>query len=348
MAAEEANVLRKGERGSSTATQSADAITFKTKFDFRNFVSTHMLMEDTKEANDIISDSALIVGQESDGSIILAWDAPHKGSIVTHFGIYHSSNPSYRTLYTHEKRIKVSGATIDHSHSLLAFTLYEDLPSPSINYESFVAEINPCNRVFSLNISSSDVRKLQFVQTLAPKRGETKKSNLLVIIPDNWICLYTFQLVDFSSNKGLMVKDQPSMEVIVKTVSWYQWLPKEQWLCYARFGSTPTQTKKSGKQQVSESSVILHVVSFSKGEQKVLLTVALPTPCPHTHYTSAATYYPSPLAFTLPVYEINMKVREREEEEREREGGGNKEREREGGSCWCGICHFPNAYSLLI
>lgn len=296
-----------------------DILTFRETFNFRSFIASHMLIEDTKEVNEAMSHSARIVGQESDGTMLLVWDSPLKGSkddtIVTHFGAYRPSTPSYRTIYTHENQINVTGATIDQYQSLLAFTVSQELNvSGDISYDTFIAEINPCNRVFSLNISSPDYRKVQFVHSLfgtAPSaRKGIKKSILLVIIPENWVCSYSFQLEP--THKGTMVMDQPIIDSIVKNISWYQWDPKLQWFCYARFGTAPTQTKRGGgKGNVSDSSLVLHVISFSGEEHKTLLTVALPIPIKYTHYTQPnvpSTYYTSPLGFTLPAKKLNMKV----------------------------------------
>ena len=290
-------------------------LSFRPTFDFRKFVEEHMLVEKSQEANDIISRSARIVGQENDGSLLIVWDAPHNAKIATHVGIYHPSMPSYRTLFTHETQVNIFGATVDHYRSLLAFTIYEELVNGP-NYDTLVAEINPCNRVFSLNLSSPDFRKLQFIQSTATPTASTHKrshgkqqlkSSLLVIIPNNWICLYSFQLEPF--HKGYTVVSQPAQDVITENVPWYQWDSKLQWLCYARFGTLPTETKRLGKGNVTtECSVVLLIVTFEEGTHKVLLTIALPTPYQHTKYIQESTYFKSHLALNLPVYELNMKV----------------------------------------
>lgn len=293
-------------------------LSFRVALDFNKFVKEHMLVEELQETNEIISRSARIVGQENDGSLLIVWDAPTKeGLIVTHIGIYHPSSPSYRTLFTHETQVDILGATVDHYRSLLAFTICEKLAS-GVNYDTLVAEINPCNRVFSLNLSSHDFRKLQFIQPStnptptvgkrSAKHSQSLKSSLLVIIPNNWICLYSFQLEPF--NKGYTVVSQPTQDMIAQNIPWYQWDPKLQWLCYARFGTTPTQTKRTGKSNVTECSVVLLIVTFEDNIHKVLLTVTLPTPYKHTSYLldDKKNYFCSPLALTLPVYELNMKV----------------------------------------
>ena len=286
-------------------------LTFQPMFNFHRFIQEHM-MTHNNQIDELVSQSAHIIGQEGDGSMLIVWDAPISAlseKIVTHIGIYHPSSPSYRTLFVHEHRVEISGASVDSFRSLLAFTVCEKL-TVGVNYDTFVAEINPCNRVFSLNLCSTDFRKLQFVQAAQSSHRRhakpTQKSSLLIIIPDNWICLYSFQLEPI--DKGYTVISQPSQDIIVEECPWYQWDPELQWLCYARFGSTPTQTKRPGKGNVADSSVILHVVSFIGGEQKVILTVALPIPFHHNHYTESANYYMSPLAFSLPVHELNMKV----------------------------------------
>jgi hypothetical protein len=290
-----------------------EPLSFQVTFDFHDFVRDHMLVEDTLEGNGIIQKSAHVVGQENDGSLLISWDAlSDDGGVATHIGMYNPSSPSYRSLFTHDGQVNVTEASVDHNKSLLAFTICERY-STGTNYDSMVAEINPCNRVFSLNLCSGDFRKLQFIQSPSTgsasshwKTSKSVKSNLLVIIPNNWICLYTFKLEPM--HKGYSVVSQPHQEIIVENISWYQWDPKRQWLCYARLGNTPTPTKRMGKKKLTESSIIMIILTFEGAERKVLVTMALPIPYDVTLYLNASNYFNCPLAFCYPVYELNMKL----------------------------------------
>ena len=110
--------------------------------------------------------------------------------------------------------------------------------------------------------------------------------------------------------RGYTVSSQPSQDIIVEECPWYPMGPRSSMaLVMLVLGSTtPLRQSVLGKGMVLIVLSILHVVSFNGGEQKVILTVALAIPFHHNHYTESANYYMSPLAFSLPVHELNMKV----------------------------------------
>lgn len=298
-----------------TSSSKIELLTFQPTLDFNAFIKQHLLdtsSEKNDKINELIMNSAHIVGQERDGSILFTWDAPRLGSekIVTHVGIYSPLSPTSRTLYTHDSQIDICGATIDSKKALLGFTICDKMPV-SINYDTYVAEINPCNRVFSMNLSSTDFRKLQFIHTThgamssqSKHSKHTSQSKLLVIIPDNWVCLYSFQIEPIE--RGFTVVNQPVRSVVVNDLPWYQWDSKLQWLSYARFNtiSQSTQTRKD----VSDNMVIIHVVGFSGRGHSIVLTISLPVPLSRSHYLTSPNYYLAPLAFSLPVHELNMKI----------------------------------------
>ncbi len=289
-----------------------DLLVFRETFDFRSFVKTN-LMDDSVygsfEFNEVISQSAKIIGQERNGVVLMAWDAPMDGTsktIVTHVGMYSPSSPSHRTLYSHTEQVNICGATIDAEKTLLAFTICERQPM-GMNYDTYVAEISPCNRVFSLNLSSTDFRKLQFVteRTKQPMSNHKSKrsSKLLVIIPDNWVCLYSFQLEPIE--KGYTVVNQPAQTIVVKDLPWYQWDPQRQWLSYARFSPAPQSSRRADP---PDNMLIVHVVDFGLKTHNIVLTFSLPLPHESNNYMASASYLSNPLAFSLPVHELNMKV----------------------------------------
>ena len=291
-----------------------DLLTFKETFSFKSYVKESLMdnsIYGSFDCDEVISQSARIVGQERDGSILMAWDAPRQGTekIVTHVGVYSPLSPSHRTIYTHESQIDICGATIDSERTLLAFTIREKQPI-GLNYDTYVAEINPCNRVFSLNLSSNDFRKLQFIhnrprQSSGHKNAKLNTSHLLVVIPDNWVCLYSFQLEP--AGKGYTVVNQPDRIMVANELPWYQWDPQRQWLSYARFSSTPQQLPTNRKNP-TDNIIILHVVDFSGTAHNVILTFSIPLSHSQRHYTESASYFVQPLAFSLPVHELNLKV----------------------------------------
>ena len=176
-------------------------------------------------------------------------------------------------------------------------------------YDSFVAEIQPETRVFTLNLESSEYRRLQFVYAEPSQRPrharqqQQLQSCLLVVSPNNFAAIYSFKLQCIRN--GYMVLREPDKEVFCNEFCWYQWDPARQWLYLAQFESSRTrmQSVLSG-----ENSVVLHCYGFPQQKPDVVLTVALPLPYSIQHYLRGETYYASPLALTLPVLEINMQI----------------------------------------
>ena len=281
-------------------------LSFRVALDFQNFIERHMIEcqpNDTK-TRDLIRKSARVVGQEKDGTILFTWHAPSAPSldkVVTFIGVYSPNSPTYRTVYAHEDQVEIQGASIDPTQSLLAFSTC-DTTTAGGSYETFVSEIKPVSRTFSLNLSSSDFRKVQFINvqgSTAVKGGKLLSARLLVMVPDNWICYYRFNMEIVE--KGYIVTAQPEITIIAKECPWYQWDPALQWLFYARLMST-------GEGKNVRNILVFHVMHFTKDAHSILLTTTLPLPLSRNAYLKSATYYKSPLALNLPVHELNCKV----------------------------------------
>ena len=175
-------------------------------------------------------------------------------------------------------------------------------------YDSFVAEIHPENRVFTLNLGSPQFRKLQFIhidlnQRSRHGRQQQQQSRLLVVIPDTLAAVYTFKLQCVRT--GYAVLDQPEHEVFSKDFHWYQWDPVTQWLYCAQFSSSGNGVQSSLSTQ---NSLTIYCYSFAQQKLECLLNVALPLPYSAQYYLRGETYYTSPLSLSLPIQEINLQM----------------------------------------
>ena len=214
----------------------------------------------------------------------------------------------YSTSPRHESKKCICAASVNHENSLLAFTIKEEVNGETI-YGSFVAEIQPQSRVFTLNLEGLHFRKLQFIQTdfsaqrTRHSRQQYTLSRLLVVIPDTFGALYTFKAQ--VTRKGYSLVEEPEQEALCKNFSWYQWDPAMQWLYYAQFESSTSivQSSLSGR-----NSLVLHCYSLAQVQPQLLLTIVLPLPYWEQYYLRAETYLHSPLALALPVREMNMQV----------------------------------------
>lgn len=296
------------------ATEVESLLRFKETLNFSKLVQSYLVPSEHSEAADTVLPSVKLIGQERDGAILFAWDAQSdNGEIVTQVGIYPPVRPTfqgaYHPLYKHEYCVDICAASVNFEKTLLAFTVKEVFEN-AVTYSTFVAEIQPQGRSFNLNLGGPLFRKLQFLQPqISTPRTRIGRhhyvSRLLVVIPDDCVCLYQFRMQEV--RLGSVLTQQPEQEVIAENFSWYQWDPQPQWLYYARFESTmsPIQASVSGR-----NSLVLHCISFpsSSPSFQLLLTVSLPLPYNQQLYSHSATYYSSPFAFTPPVRETNLQI----------------------------------------
>ena len=283
---------------------------FVETFDFKKYVRECVVPSEDADWGDKILQSAHMLGQSRNGEILFAWDRRNNdGDLVTVVGVYSPQSRSHKVVYLHDCEANICNASINAEKTLLAFTIkesaYEDDQSM---YDSFIAEIQPQGRVFTLNIPTPDFRSLQFIHTsghASPKTRlmskSTLTSNLLVVIPQVLISLYHFRMQQIIL--GAVMLDHPKQEIIHKNFAWYQWDPHTQWLYYARFEGTSSKASMSGKH-----SLLLNCENFSVPSHPLLFTISLPLPYSEHLYSSVRTYYDSPFSFALPVREMNLQV----------------------------------------
>lgn len=287
---------------------------FTKSFDFNQFVNEHLVPSEGSDVSDMVRTSARLVGQSRDGGVLFAWDKKsNAGDVVTAVGWFTQSSPAYRTLYHHESRENIIAASVNHERTLLTFTIKDRQEDGEEAYDSYIAEIQPQGRVFTLDIKSPEFRLLQFIQpdASAPKNriGRSQQmSHLLMIVPGVIICIYHFkmQLVRL----GAIMVSQPEQEVIHKKFSWYQWDYRNQWLFFARFETAFNRAQASALS--GRNSLVLHGKSFSHSSQSPhqhLLTVSLPLPSIERNIQrDLKECFHSPFSFTMPSTEMNIQV----------------------------------------
>ena len=284
-------------------------IRFVETFNFKRFVKQHVIPTEDDQISDTIQRTSRLLGQTGNGEILFSWDRRNSdGEFITVVGLFSPQIKAHKVVYQHDSVTNICNASINTEKTLLAFTIKESAYEEDQSlYDSYIAEIHPQGRVFTLNIPTPDFRNLQFlhVSTPSPKsRLATKNviaSHLLVVIPQVLISLYHFKMQQILL--GAVLMDHPKQEIIRKHFSWYQWDPHSQWLYYARFEATSSKTSVSGK-----NSLLLNCENFSLPNHPLLFTVALPLPYNEQLYTATSTYYSSPFSFTLPVREMNLQV----------------------------------------
>lgn len=282
---------------------------FTETFNFSKFVEEYIIPSEDSQVADTVRKSAHLLGQGRNGEILFAWDKNNsEGEVITLVGLFSAQMKSHQIVYQHDCDTNICNASINTDKTLLAFTIKEAAYEQDQSmYDSYIAEIQPQGRVFTLNIPTPDFRMLQFLQissSSTKSRLMTKNvqvSHLLVVIPQVLISLYHFRLQQIMI--GAVMLDHPKQEIIQKNFSWYQWDPHMQWLYYARFEATSSKASMSGKH-----SLLLNCENFSLPNHPLMFTVALPLPYSEHLYSTATTFYDNPFAFTLPVREMNLHI----------------------------------------
>lgn len=280
---------------------------FTESFNFEMFVQEQLASENPE---DIEIDSAHLIGQERDGSVLFSWN--HKintGEMATSVGLCQQNQPSFTLLYQHDGLAVIAAASVNAEHTLLAFTITASSDEGEQIFDTFIAEIKPQSRVFTLHITSSDYRRVQFLQReLSPSKSlisnrTQQQSQLLVVIPGLIICVYKFKMQVVRN--GAVIVSQPDNETLTKNFMWYQWDPHKQWLYYARFEASVSQAQASVS---GKNSVVLHCYKMSYATPQLVFTISLPLPYSSHMYSATTTYYNSPFAFSIPVEEMNLQV----------------------------------------
>ena len=285
---------------------------FTKVFDFSQFVNDHLIPSERSEVAEMVRSSARLIGQSRDSGVLFAWDKKNNaGNTVTSVGWFTQFSPAYRTLYHHESQTNIVAASVNHERTLLTFTI-KDVQEPDTEdvYDSFIAEIQPQGRIFTLDIQSPEFRLLQFIQPDAstPKNrmGRSQQmSHLLIIVPGVLICIYHIKMQVV--RLGAIMVSQPEQETIQKRFTWYQWDPRNQWLYYARFESGLNRAQASALS--GRNSLVLHCKSFSYSSHQHLFTLSLPLPSVERNLDHGTrTYFHSPFSFTMPSSDLNLQV----------------------------------------
>lgn len=283
---------------------------FVETFNFKKFVREHVLPAEEGSASEAVQKSAHMLGQSKNGEILFAWDRRNgDGEVITVVGVFSHQLKAHKVVYQHDCLANICNASINTEKTLLAFTIKEAAYEKDQSmYDSFIAEIQPQGRVFTLNIPTPDFRMLQFLQMPTPplksrlmSNKSTFSSHLLVVIPQVLVSLYHFKMQQIML--GAVMLDHPKQEIIHKNFAWYQWDPHTQWLYYARFEATSSKASMSGRH-----SLLLHCENFSVTNHPLVFTISLPLPYSDALYSSVSTYFENPFAFTLPVREMNLQV----------------------------------------
>eukprot|EP01102_Stenamoeba_stenopodia_P018625 TRINITY_DN6861_c0_g1_i3.p1 TRINITY_DN6861_c0_g1~~TRINITY_DN6861_c0_g1_i3.p1 ORF type:complete len:724 (-),score=140.28 TRINITY_DN6861_c0_g1_i3:90-2261(-) len=190
--------------------------------------------EVTEEYLDEISCRLCIVGQERDGSILVARDGYDQATLTrrTYIDLYDTNTRELHTLYKHDKVVDCVGCSVNEQRTLFAFTILTKEKKPSDNdashivtdvesedvFQSYIVEIHENGKRYELNIRNSTVQRVQFVHGMS----KAKKSYVLFILDKEFIHLY--QIATQQKRNVVKIASQPMLfHLVNKKFLWAEW-----------------------------------------------------------------------------------------------------------------------------
>ncbi|XP_068719795.1 gamma-secretase-activating protein-like isoform X2 [Montipora capricornis] len=175
-----------------------------------------------------------VVGQERDNAIIVTWNDASpgvpEGNEVTYLAVYVPSQHQLRLVFIHDKKVSVVGASVNKERTLLGFTITESYfglvedpsaPNTPVIYKSFLAEIQPQKRIYSLAIERHTFQRVQFLYGEYGSSSK-KESHMLFLHHNEAIGLYHIPMAR-SGDKGMFINGQPRIQQVTDEFKWAQW-----------------------------------------------------------------------------------------------------------------------------
>ncbi|XP_070559067.1 gamma-secretase-activating protein-like isoform X2 [Ptychodera flava] len=276
---------------------------FDAECDINDFVRTRKCQQAQSEPRatsagekDSESDNVTIIGQERNGEILFTWDdqPPSEkrkaNGEVTYIGLYDQSTKKNSVLFIHDSNVHIVGCSINQERTLIAFTTLgnvgsskETKPTLSGVYRSFLAEVQPQNRVFSLNIERRNLLKCQFLYSKLKGFSETpsKDTHMLFFLHKESIGQYRISLGRMG-DKAVVMIGQPRTKQIAKKFLWAQWDVYTQRLFFLH------RRKRRNSRGDNGDDVQLTCFEFKDATYEAVLNLSLTLPMPkelswHSH-----------------------------------------------------------------
>lgn len=249
-----------------------------------------------------------ILNQEKNGNILFTWDdvtQSSKGAICTHVGLYDPIKKKHDVLWIYNQRVHIVSCSVNQGKSLLAFTVLnrEDslaakLPGKDI-YTVFLAEIQATStRVFSLNLERQQFIKVQFLYDI---QESDRESHLIVMLHRESVGLYHIKLGRVGE-KGVVMRDQPRTEQLIKRFFWCQWDAVHQRLYYLHY------VKRGEGERARIAPSVSCVQFYQNSQHDNILDIPIEFPFPHIKSTSKVQYSNDNLDCGIPDSYLNMVV----------------------------------------
>lgn len=190
-----------------------------------------------------------IVGEERHrgGILILCWDVESGRTVIASYSI--DQNKLENIIFQHDTSIFIKSASLNSEGTLLACTIQLPPRKDVKEYETWLIEVKPQNRIFSLGVTTKSLQRVLFFDSqdynisrwnLSGKDVRTDK--ILHICHQESVQVYSLTTGKIP-NDGWAIKEQPRKErIIAKNHVWCHWDLHTQTLFYIYSRSSRSDT----------------------------------------------------------------------------------------------------------
>lgn len=246
-----------------------------------------------------------LIGQERNGIMIIKWNCEECPFGKTFVALFDHNSRNAKLIFTQEKLIQIANASVNSDQTVLAFTVVEKpntdgYVSPSDSgdvFKSYIAEVAPQNRVFSLNIEWKTYQKVQFLHE--HPQANHKISHLLFFHHKESIGLYHVPVVLY--DKGYVMNMQPSTQQIIGHFLWCHFDVVAQRLFFVKLYPID--------EEEIDAKALLTVVEFKpNGDFEYVLNFPLPIPFKMAAMQQQSVYYDNYFSSIVSSKHFNMEV----------------------------------------
>ncbi|XP_066929798.1 gamma-secretase-activating protein-like [Clytia hemisphaerica] len=178
-----------------------------------------------------------LIGKEPNNILLFSWQCLECPISKTFIACYQTTSKLSKLLFHQEKALEVVNASLNDNETLLAFTTVESaskLDRDSTGqfdhtFSSYIAEIAPQNRVFSLNIEWNTYQKVQFLSHTLKSKDNVY--HMIFCNHKNSIQLYELHLKR-AGDGNIIMTQQPSTKQIAGQFLWSMFDSNNQRLYY--------------------------------------------------------------------------------------------------------------------
>ena len=246
-----------------------------------------------------------IVGKEISGVLLFTWHTPEYHLAKTFIASYNTGTDISKMIFYEEKIMKIVNASINDTDTLLAFTTLEkssklDHNSGNDNqtFNSYIAEISPKNRVFSLNIEWSTYQKVQFLSSHTTRFQSV--FHMVFCNHKNSIQFYELH-VKRVADGSVILTQQPSTKQIAGQFLWSMFDASNQRLYYLQL--------LSQDEDDLEAAAVLTAIEFNgNGSYQYVINFILPIKFKMEMLKTKSVYNTDQFSDTVSSVSFNMKI----------------------------------------